>query len=113
MRPPRGLEGRFSCKMTPPSLERTSVSGGEAGHGFRWDGGARPSAPREETMTPASKLAVLGLATALSSLVVASPALAQDNVARLQQMQRTDAQFTFVEQTGDRVEALRAILPHI
>src|SRR5690625_3563810 len=32
---------------------------------------------------------------------------------RLQRMQRTDAQFTFVEQTGERVEALRAILPHI
>lgn len=59
-------------------------------------------------MTTAWKLAAVCLATALSS-----PALAQDNMERLQQMQRTDAQFTFVEQTGDRAEALRAILPHI
>lgn len=59
-------------------------------------------------MTTASKLAVLCLATALSS-----PALAQDNMEKLQKMQRTDAQFTFVEQTGDRVDALQAILPHI
>ncbi|HLS68680.1 MAG TPA: PQQ-dependent sugar dehydrogenase [Kiloniellales bacterium] len=59
-------------------------------------------------MRTASKLAVLGLATALTT-----PALAEDNMERLQRMQRTDAQFTFVEQTGERVEALRAILPHI
>ena len=59
-------------------------------------------------MTTASKLAMLCLATALSS-----PALAQDNMEKLQKMQRTDAQFTFVEQTGDRVDALQAILPHI
>src|SRR5690606_9477324 len=54
------------------------------------------------------KLAVLCLATALTS-----PAWAQDNMERLQKMQRTDAQFTYVEQSGDRAEALRAILPHI
>src|SRR5690625_7746965 len=59
-------------------------------------------------MTTASRLAMLCLATALSS-----PALAQDNMEKLQKMQRTDAQFTFVEQTGDRVDALQAILPHI
>ena len=54
------------------------------------------------------KLAVLCLATALTS-----PAWAQDNMERLQKMQRTDAQFTYVEQSGNRAEALRAILPHI
>ena len=52
------------------------------------------------------RLAALCLATALSS-----PALAQDNMDRLQSMQRTDAQFTYVEQSGQRADALKAILP--
>jgi glucose/arabinose dehydrogenase len=40
-------------------------------------------------------------------------ALAQDNMDKLQNMQRTDATFTFIDQEGERAEALRAILPHI
>ena len=43
----------------------------------------------------------------------ASIAAAQDNMDRLQNMQKTDAQFTFIEQDGERAEALKAILPHI
>lgn len=49
----------------------------------------------------------------LLTTVAATPALAQDNLETLQGMQRTDAAFTRIEQTGPTAEALRSILPHI
>ena len=41
------------------------------------------------------------------------PALAQDNMDKLTNMQKTDATFTFVDQDGDRAAALRDIIQHI
>ncbi len=49
----------------------------------------------------------------LLSTMLAAPVAAQDNMDKLTNMQRTDATFTMVDQTGDRAEALRQILPHI
>lgn len=49
----------------------------------------------------------------LLTTAVATPAFAQDNLETLQGMQRTDAAFTRIEQTGPTAEALRSILPHI
>ena len=53
----------------------------------------------------------------LSGLVLGSmlavPAIAQDNMDKLANMQKTDATFTFVDQEGDRAEALKAIVEHI
>lgn len=54
----------------------------------------------------------LAAALLLSSAMVA-PAMAQDNMDKLSNMQRTDATFTYVEQDGATAEALRAIVPHI
>ncbi|WP_432762105.1 PQQ-dependent sugar dehydrogenase [Seohaeicola sp. SP36] len=54
----------------------------------------------------------LAAALLLSSAMVA-PAMAQDNMDKLSNMQRTDATFTYVEQEGATAEALRAIVPHI
>jgi glucose/arabinose dehydrogenase len=54
----------------------------------------------------------LAAALLLSSAIVA-PAMAQDNMDKLSNMQRTDATFTYVEQDGATAEALRAIVPHI
>jgi glucose/arabinose dehydrogenase len=54
----------------------------------------------------------LAAALLLSSAIVA-PAMAQDNMDKLSNMQRTDATFTFVEQDGATAEALREIVPHI
>jgi glucose/arabinose dehydrogenase len=48
----------------------------------------------------------------LSSAMVA-PAMAQDNMDKLSNMQRTDATFTFIDQNGPTAEALRKIVPHI
>ncbi|MBY6005466.1 PQQ-dependent sugar dehydrogenase [Salipiger bermudensis] len=45
--------------------------------------------------------------------ILAVPALAQDNMDKLSNMQRTDATFTNIDQTGDRAEALKGILEHI
>lgn len=59
-----------------------------------------------------TRLAGLLLSTALAA-PVAAPVLAQDNMDKLSNMQRTDAAFTFVEQEGDTAEALREIVPHI
>jgi hypothetical protein len=59
-------------------------------------------------MTKTSILAGLLLTSAWTA-----PAFAQDNLQTLQNMQKTDATFTFVEQGGDRADALREILPHI
>ena len=52
--------------------------------------------------------AALGLSTAL-----VAPAQAQDNMDRLTAMQRTDATFTMIDQTGPTAESLAAIVPHI
>jgi glucose/arabinose dehydrogenase len=49
----------------------------------------------------------------LVSTVLAAPALAQDNLDKLTNMQKTDATFTFIEQEGDDAEALRDIIQHI
>ena len=54
----------------------------------------------------------LAAALLLSSAIVV-PAMAQDNMDKLSNMQRTDATFTFVEQDGATAEALREIVPHI
>jgi glucose/arabinose dehydrogenase len=42
-----------------------------------------------------------------------APAVAQDNMDKLSNMQRTDATFTFIEQDGATAAALREIVPHI
>ncbi len=49
----------------------------------------------------------------LASVAIAVPASAQDNMQKLQNMQKTDAAFTFVEQTGGTRESLEAIVPNI
>jgi glucose/arabinose dehydrogenase len=54
----------------------------------------------------------LAAALLLSSAMVA-PAMAQDNMDKLSNMQRTDATFTYVEQDGPTAAALREIVPHI
>lgn len=45
--------------------------------------------------------------------VLAVPAVAQDNMDKLSNMQRTDATFTNIDQSGDRADALTGILEHI
>ncbi|MBN2630502.1 MAG: PQQ-dependent sugar dehydrogenase [Rhodobacteraceae bacterium] len=50
----------------------------------------------------------LALSTALCG-----PLAAQDNMDKLTNMQRTDATFTMIDQTGPTAEALQAIVPHI
>ncbi len=45
--------------------------------------------------------------------VIAGNAAAQDNMDKLSNMQRTDATFTMIDQSGDRAEALSNIIPHI
>ena len=59
-------------------------------------------------MTPIRTLAALAATTAL-----AAPATAQQDVDTLSNMQRTDATFTHIDQTGERADALKAILEHI
>lgn len=54
-----------------------------------------------------------GLCGLFLTTALATPILAQEDLNTLQGMQRTDATFTRVEQTGATAEALRAILPHI
>jgi len=53
----------------------------------------------------------------LAGLLITSawtlPAFAQDNLQKLQNMQKTDSAFTFVDQAGPSTEALQAIVPHI
>lgn len=48
----------------------------------------------------------------LSTMLVA-PVAAQDNMEKLGNMQKTDATFTFIDQAGERAEALKQIVPHI
>jgi glucose/arabinose dehydrogenase len=54
--------------------------------------------------------AAIGL---LTSTALAQSASEQGNMDRLANMQRTDATFTFIDQEGDRAEALRNIVQHI
>ncbi len=49
----------------------------------------------------------------LVGTLLSTPLMAQDNMEKLSNMQRTDATFTFIEQEGARADALRAILDHI
>lgn len=49
----------------------------------------------------------------LVTTALAAPALAQDNLDRLTNMQRTDASFTFIDQEGSRADALSEIISHI
>ncbi|MCG6113313.1 MAG: PQQ-dependent sugar dehydrogenase [Paracoccus sp.] len=49
----------------------------------------------------------------LVTTALATPTVAQDNLQTLQGMQRTDATFTRIDQTGSTAEALKAIVPHI
>jgi len=49
----------------------------------------------------------------LLGTMLTGPALAQDNMEKLGNMQKTGATFTTVDQEGDRAEALKAILEHI
>jgi glucose/arabinose dehydrogenase len=53
------------------------------------------------------------LAAMLCTTMLSAPVFAQDNMDRLTNMQKTDATFTFVDQGGDRAEALNAIIEHI
>ncbi|WP_424934166.1 PQQ-dependent sugar dehydrogenase [Amaricoccus macauensis] len=53
------------------------------------------------------------LPSLLLGTALAVPAMAQDNMGKLSNMQRTDATFTHVEQSGERADALEAILEHI
>jgi glucose/arabinose dehydrogenase len=60
------------------------------------------------------QLAGLLIGTALVAPAMIAPAAAQDdNMERLQNMQRTGATFTRIDQEGERAEALRAILEHV
>ncbi|WP_300032291.1 PQQ-dependent sugar dehydrogenase [uncultured Roseobacter sp.] len=45
--------------------------------------------------------------------MIAGPVMAQDNMDKLSNMQKTDATFTFVDQGGDRAASLSAIVDHI
>lgn len=49
----------------------------------------------------------------LFSTGLAGAVAAQDNMDKLSNMQRTDATFTMIEQSGDRADALKQIIPHI
>ncbi|OOY07151.1 sorbosone dehydrogenase [Thioclava sp. F36-7] len=49
----------------------------------------------------------------LLGTVIVMPAIAQENMEKLSNMQRTDASFTFVDQEGERANALHDIVQHI
>lgn len=49
----------------------------------------------------------------LTTAAMAMPALAQEDLDALQGMQRSDATFTRIEQTGPTADALKSIVPHI
>ncbi len=53
------------------------------------------------------------LAGLLLGTMIAGPVMAQDNMDKLSNMQKTDATFTFVDQGGDRAASLSAIVDHI
>ena len=52
-------------------------------------------------------------AALLCTSFLSMPLAAQDNMDSLSNMQKTDATFTYVEQTGARADALRAIVDNI
>ncbi len=59
-------------------------------------------------------MTVMQLATgAVFSVALVGSAAAQDNMDKLSNMQRTDATFTTIDQSGDRADALSNIIPHI
>ena len=49
----------------------------------------------------------------LASTFLTASVAARDNMDKLTNMQKTDASFTFIDQEGERAEALKAIVPHI
>jgi len=49
----------------------------------------------------------------LASTILATTAVAEDNMEKLGNMQKTDATFTFIDQEGERADALEAIIPNI
>jgi hypothetical protein len=53
------------------------------------------------------------LAGLLAGTILSAPVLAQHNMDKLANMQRTDAIFTFIEQEGEHADALRDILQYI
>ena len=53
------------------------------------------------------------IAGSLMAIGLSAPLAAQDNMDKLGNMQRTDATHTYIEQEGERAEALTAILDHI
>jgi glucose/arabinose dehydrogenase len=53
------------------------------------------------------------LAGLIMGTALCGPAAAQDNMDKLGAMQKTDATFTNIDQTGATVESLAAIVPHI
>lgn len=56
---------------------------------------------------------VLKLIAGVAGMAMIAPAMAQDNLETLQNMQRTSATFTEIAQDGARADSLEAILPHI
>ena len=53
------------------------------------------------------------LAAMLCTTMLSTPLVAQDNIDKLSNMQKTGATFTFVDQEGSRADALKAIVEHI
>src|SRR6056297_1804827 len=53
------------------------------------------------------------LTSLLLGTMLVGPAMAQDNMDKLTNMQKTDATFTFVDQEGDRAESLKKIAEQI
>ena len=53
------------------------------------------------------------LVTLFCTSMLSTPIMAQDNMDKLTNMQKTDATFTFIDQEGDRADALNAIIEHI
>ena len=49
----------------------------------------------------------------LGTMLTTAPAFAQENMDKLTNMQKTDAEFTFIAQDGETADALQAIVPHI
>lgn len=49
----------------------------------------------------------------LTTVAFSVPVSAEENMDKLTNMKKTDATFTFVDQDGERADALQAILPHI
>ncbi|MEM6847126.1 MAG: PQQ-dependent sugar dehydrogenase [Pseudomonadota bacterium] len=54
-----------------------------------------------------------GITALIATSMLSTPLLAQDNMEKLSNMQKTGATHTFVEQEGDRAASLRNIIQHI